>query len=241
MKEEKVIIKNIIFDWSGVISDSCKLHYLIVNSIFKKFSVREISFEELRKEWEQPYMKFYNKYLPKLTRKQEKDAYEEFLFEFPKPKLYFGIENLLHEFKNKGVNMIIISSDPMESIFFNIKRYKLDGVFQEIYHNVYDKRKIAKEVVLQSKFDLSKTIFIGDTVHDIKAGKAANIKTGAVTWGLHCKERLISVKPDFLISNLKELRSIILSSEYLDELIKLSKSNEKYEDNELRCNSRLLY
>jgi len=52
MKENSNLIKNIIFDWSGVISDSIKIHYFIVNNIFEKFGAKKISFEELRREWE---------------------------------------------------------------------------------------------------------------------------------------------------------------------------------------------
>jgi len=70
-------------------------------------------------------MHFYNKYLPKLTREEEKIAYKTFLSKYPIPKLYPGVVDLLRKFKKKGVNMIVMSSDPAEKIFFNIMKYNL--------------------------------------------------------------------------------------------------------------------
>jgi len=209
MKENSNLIKNIIFDWSGVISDSIKIHYFIVNNIFEKFGAKKISFEELRREWEQPYMHFYNKYLPKLTREEEKIAYETFLSKYPIPKLYPGVVDLLRKFKKKGVNMIVMSSDPAEKIFFNIMKYNLKGIFKEIYFEIYDKTKVTSEIIKQNQFNPRETIFIGDTIHDIEAGKSAKIKTAGVTWGLHSKEKLCLANPDFIVHDLKELESVI--------------------------------
>jgi len=48
------------------------------------------------------------------------------------------------------------------------------------------------------------TLMIGDTIDDIKAGKRANIKTGAVKWGLDGKRssnswnELLSLNPDYI-------------------------------------------
>ena len=58
MKEE---YKNIIFDWSGVINDNWETTLLTANKLFKHFNVPEITSEEFRREWIQPFMLFYNK------------------------------------------------------------------------------------------------------------------------------------------------------------------------------------
>jgi len=59
-------MKNIIFDWSGVIKDAFNSHHWVVNRIFRKYEIRELSAEELKVSWEEPYMIFFKKYLPKL-------------------------------------------------------------------------------------------------------------------------------------------------------------------------------
>lgn len=133
-------------------------------------------------------MLFYNKYLPKLSREKEKNAYESILSKISRIELYPGVVNLLKKFKNKGINMVIVSSDPIDKVFVNIKKYNLKKIFKEIYFNIYDKPEIANEVVKQNQFHPAETVFIGDTVHDIKAGKSAGIKTIGVSWGLHSEK-----------------------------------------------------
>jgi phosphoglycolate phosphatase len=55
-------------------------------------------------------------------------------------------------------------------------------------------------------------IIIGDSPEEIEVGKAAGIKTVAITGGYYSTARLKASKPDFLISNLKELIGIVKKS-----------------------------
>jgi len=49
---------------------------------------------------------------------------------------------------------------------------------------------------------------IGDSVVDIQAGKAADIKTCAVTWGLDSYQQLVETKPDLLIDQPEDLLNL---------------------------------
>jgi len=97
------MFKNVIFDWSGVVKDSLDSHLWLVNKIFKKFGAEELSMEELKENWVQPHMFFYNKYLPNLTEEAEKEAYKEAILskDCPKSKNYPGICELLKELKKR--------------------------------------------------------------------------------------------------------------------------------------------
>ena len=53
------------------------------------------------------------------------------------------------------------------------------------------------------------TLFIGDSTHDILAGKAAGTKTCAVTYGYRSREVLMEKKPDFIIDNFEEIIDLI--------------------------------
>lgn len=48
-------------------------------------------------------------------------------------------------------------------------------------------------------------LFIGDSPHDIRAGKAAGTKTAAVGWGPINRRILEAEQPDFLFNNLSEV------------------------------------
>ncbi len=55
----------------------------------------------------------------------------------------------------------------------------------------------------------SETLFIGDSTHDIVAGKNAGTDTCAVTYGYRSKEMLLAEKPDFMIDSFEELLNIL--------------------------------
>ena len=91
------MFKNIIFDWSGVVKDAFKGHLWIVNKMFEKFGVKEMSHEELQKKWEQPYMLFYNKYIPDLTKEDQDKLWHDLILDkdCPKSQEYPGMTDLI--------------------------------------------------------------------------------------------------------------------------------------------------
>ncbi|KKP59267.1 MAG: NUDIX hydrolase [Candidatus Magasanikbacteria bacterium GW2011_GWC2_34_16] len=204
------MFKNVIFDWSGVINDSIENHLLVVNKIFKRFGANEISMEELRENWLQPYMLFYNKYFPDLTIEEEQAVYKECIVNSPKSKPYLGIADVLKSFKIAEVKMVILSSDSPETLLPEMADFGLDGVFTDIVMDAYDKSKSIRGLIDRNNFKAEETIFIGDSNHEIEEGKRIGIKTGAVTWGYCTKTKLESLNPDFVIDTLEELKSVIL-------------------------------
>lgn len=208
------MMENIIFDWSGVINDNLITVHNSVNLIFKKYGVKKISLEEFKKEWEQPYMIFYNKYIPHLSHKEEVASYIEAhkasIIQFP-AKPYSYIQTTLNKFKNAKINMVVISGDPKENLLNDIKKFGLERFFKEINADVHNKVEIIEEVIKRNNFNPEETIFIGDTTHEIETGKLVKIKTAGVTWGFQNEDKIKSVNPDFVFHNLEEMESIILN------------------------------
>ncbi len=208
------MIKNIIFDWSGVINDDLFTVYKTVMVIFQKYGVEEISLEEFKKEWEQPYTRFYSKYgITRLSREKEVDLYLPLYKSMAsqyQPKAYSNIKDTLERFKEAGINMIVVSSSIRETILSDIQDFSLEGMFNEINSDIHDKTEVIHEIIDRNNFNPEETIFIGDTAHEVEAGKSAGTKTGAVTWGYNKEDRLRAANPNFIIHNLEELESIIL-------------------------------
>ncbi len=206
------MIKNIIFDWSGVINDSVNNHLFIVNEIFKKFNIKEINLNELRENWEQPYMFFYNKYLPNLTLNDEQIAYKQAVKKCPENNPFPGMVDLLKKFKREGIKMAILSSDFQETILSEIKSFGLDNLFVDIVTGMHDKNKSLIAMLKRNNFDKKETVFVGDSNHEIEVGKNVGIKTASVTWGFSPEKKLSNLNPDFIIHNLSELKSLILKN-----------------------------
>lgn len=203
------MIKNIIFDWSGVINDVIEKQLFIVNEMFQELGVREISLEELKETWEQPFMLFYNKYLPDLTLEEEKIVYQRIRSESKTSNPFKGIVDVLKKLKEKGIKMVVLTSDFPATVFPEIESFGLSGVFIDVNTDAHDKLNGAKELIKKHNFKNDETIFIGDSNHEIEVGKELGIKTGAVTWGFCTEEKLKTLNPDFMIHNIDELKEII--------------------------------
>jgi len=106
--------------------------------------------------------------------------------------------------------MIVISSNAREHLLSDIKKANLHGIFSEINSEVHDKSEDIRETIARNNFNPEETIFIGDTAHEVEAGKSGGTKTGAVTWGYNSEDKLKAAKPDFIIHDLKGLEGIIL-------------------------------
>jgi dTMP kinase len=212
VNQEKRIIKNVIFDWSGVIKDAVQDHVWVVNRMFKNLGDKEINLEEIRQNWEQPYMKFWNKYYPEMTLEEEQKIYYEAILskDCPPAKIYPGIIELIKKLKTRGVAMAVLSSDPPETLLEEVKKFGLENIFCEVINKIHDKADGINGLMERNNFKKEETVFIGDTNHEIEVGKRADIKTIAVTWGLYPEDRLKALNPDFLVHNIKELEEILL-------------------------------
>ena len=63
-------IKNVIFDWSGVLSDDFKPVYEATMLNMEYLIGKRITLEKFRKEFTLSYMNFWNKYVPELTKEK---------------------------------------------------------------------------------------------------------------------------------------------------------------------------
>jgi len=96
--------KNVIFDWSGVVKDATESHVWVINKMIEKFGgSRQMTLFELRENWEQPYMRFWNKIYPELTLEKEQQLYREVILDNSCPECgpYEGIVEVIKNLKEK--------------------------------------------------------------------------------------------------------------------------------------------
>lgn len=206
-------MKNIIFDWSGVVRDTVTSQLWIVNRIFEKYGVDKINLEEFRENWEQPYVLFYQKYLPEDYVEEDRvNIYREAVFDndCPKSSAYPHMVDLVHKIKSSGSFLAIVSSDLTETLLAEIKDWGLEGVFNEIITNADDKLASVQKLIEDNNLNKQDTFFIGDSNHEIDVSKETGIKSVAVTWGFTSERKLRAKNPDYIANTPMELESIIL-------------------------------
>jgi beta-phosphoglucomutase-like phosphatase (HAD superfamily) len=156
------MLKNVIFDWSGVVKDAAENQFWAINKILERLGLKKISFQEMQDNWEQPYMRFYNKYAPELKLEVEKKIYDAVIKEggYPASDSYPGIVDLIKELKSNGKSMVVLSSDSPNTLLPELKRFGLEGAFAQIFTNVYDKAKKIDKIIGKNNFKTNETIFI---------------------------------------------------------------------------------
>ena len=106
--------------------------------------------------------------------------------------------------------ILVVSSNSRKAIDQILSRHNFDQYFDDILSADFMLSKVDKIIHAMKEWEIGKerTYFIGDTVGDIREAKEAGVKTVAVTWGWHPKERLIKAAPDYLIEDPVELSQI---------------------------------
>ena len=202
-------IKNIIFDWSGTLSDDFTPVYQASMLVFKKLGREPISMEEYRREFTLPYMVFWNKYFPDLTKGEQDRLYAETINQVGEPTLYPGVVDELERLRSLSLNMIVISSHPHDKLMKEASAYGIQSFFQEINGGIHDKTETILGILQRNNFNPKQTIYVGDMTHDVDAGKKAGVMTVALGGGYQSKDKLMTSKPDHFIANISGLKKLL--------------------------------
>lgn len=203
------MIKAVIFDIDGVLLDSFESNYNFFKEVCVRAGHQPLTKDTFRKAFHLTLADFIKKYLAKGSRAEfnriYKIAYAAYL-EPEEPKLrpgsVEGIKNLAKEFL-----LGIVTGRMKEGVDEYLNYSKLRGCFKTVVHNGhYRKPKPAPEPILKAlrrlRVNPGEAVYVGDTLTDIKAAKAAKVRVI-----LFNKKRF--GKPDFWVRNFRELQGLL--------------------------------
>jgi phosphoglycolate phosphatase-like HAD superfamily hydrolase len=200
-----MMIANLIWDWSGTISDDLPNVYEACMRVFDAHKVPRISLVKFRNDCELPFVDFYARHIPGLSIGEEGRLFNRYFDSLPPPKPFPDAAMTLDELVRKHVRMLVLSSHPEKSLRSEARRYKLPSFFVALRGGVYDKIKAINGVMAEYCFEKSQTCFVGDMPHDILAGKHAGIDTVAVTWGYKRRQLLEPHEPTIIVDTWQQL------------------------------------
>ncbi len=188
-------MKAVIFDFDGVICDSFDIAYGINKMIYENLSVEE-------------YKDFFNGNLyghEKVTRKASRRYFELQEEVFCGLKIEENVKGELSKLKER-YELFIISSNKK----LLLERYFKDNnvsVFREILGVDEGKSKIEKFKILFERygFGAKDCVFVTDTLGDILEANKVNVKSVAVDFGFHDKERLEKGSPERIVSSFEDI------------------------------------
>ena len=131
----KIMIKAILFDWSGVLSDDMKTTYLTAIDVLKIRGINEpMDINRFKDLYELPWNRVYEKMGYNVDLSEENILWSR---EMPKhlhhTKLYPFTKKLLQDLKKEKIKVLIISSREENSIKQEIEQNKIGHLVDRIY------------------------------------------------------------------------------------------------------------
>ncbi len=180
------MIRNILFDFDGVILDSMTIRSYGFRKIFEKFDDELI--EKLLRYHNNNgglsrYIKikyFYNKLLGKEILEKDIQNYANNFSEIMKKELTnkdYLIADTLEFIKDgfKEYNLHIVSGSDGEELRFLCKELGVSNYFKSIHGSPTHKNELVESVLFDNDYVEKETILIGDSVNDYEAAEANNI------------------------------------------------------------------
>lgn len=124
-----------------------------------------------------------------------------------------GAEETLAELRRRGYTLGIVTSKGRRTTLLSLGHYGLERCLSAIVTLEDTQRhKPHAEPVLKALSVVGKTpaetLFVGDSVFDIMAGRAAGVQTGAALWGPFPRADLAAQRPDYLFETITDLLEV---------------------------------
>ncbi len=124
-----------------------------------------------------------------------------------------GVDQTLGELKARGFRLGVVSSKLRAGLLRGMNFYRMAESFDVIVagddcenHKPHPEPLLrAIEAIGASRHE---TIYVGDSVHDIVAGRAAETLTAAATWGPFPRRELEELRPDYLLDQPGDLLTL---------------------------------
>ena len=105
--------KAFIFDWSGTLSDNFHLFCKVCALIFTELGKEPIGPDEIKLKFTLPYMKFYNKYFPDLTKEKQDALFEKYIHTVGEPEIYKNVKETIDYLNKSGFELLNILETTM--------------------------------------------------------------------------------------------------------------------------------
>jgi phosphoglycolate phosphatase/pyrophosphatase PpaX len=214
-----VMVKGVIFDFDGTIVDSIDALWRSFNAGVKVFHLKTVVKGRLMGLMNEGHSlaEILRRIYPELRAESALGIISGIMDEIKNDYLAQGMERvrfsdgaeeLLVLLKARGLRMGIVTSrtSSAERVWDELEHRRMRQFIDAVVTGAESRRKPAPDAVIKclKRLNLSpgESVFIGDSQADIRAGKAAGVRTVAVATGVSAREGLEAESPDFVFDNL---------------------------------------
>lgn len=208
--------KGVIFDLDGTIIDSYEAIYIGLAHVFNHFSVPLFPFQQLGQylggSLEEILKPFFAPHEIEEAKHIFRNKYRDIYLD--KTSLLEGAREIIEELSRQSIRLAVASNKSGKFCRELLSHLGIDGFFSAIRGGGDAVRsKPFPDLVNAAVMDLglhpNEVVMVGDTVEDIRAGKAAGIDVYAIGNGYHPLERLIPERPRRILRELGDLPRVL--------------------------------
>jgi phosphoglycolate phosphatase len=198
----------VIFDSDGTLADTLPWMRSIFNDLAGEYRFRKVAadeFDEFRDLHGRELLKRLGLPLWKLplviaAMRRRMAAHEGPLQFFP------GMDSALKTLAGAGVKLAVVSSNSRA----NVARVIGPELLPLFYHldcgaSIFGKAAKLRSMVRRAVVSATETIYLGDEIRDAEAARDAGVAFGAVAWGQHRMETLLTEKPALAFQTVEEM------------------------------------
>jgi HAD superfamily hydrolase (TIGR01549 family) len=225
-KREKLKVAAVIFDLDGTLIDSIDIYFSIVEKALERLNLPGVSRSQILAAAESEDFK-WELVLPQdvLSRKEKiiDEAWAVINEIAPqmfadKLEIIQGVEGIVENLSSSGLKIGLVTSTQrkfLETKMQPLKNGGVDTLFEAIItSDDVEKRKPSPDPLIACALQLDmkpgNCVYIGDTTTDIKAGKAAGMRTIGVLTGFDEYSALENENPDAIIENVQKLPEVLV-------------------------------
>jgi pyrophosphatase PpaX len=127
---------------------------------------------------------------------------------------FAGVEETLNDLESLGYRLGVVSSKMRAGVRRGLDAYRMAGRFEVVIggddcenHKPHPEPLLRALEAMDASTD--EALYVGDSTHDILAGRAARVRTAAATWGPFPRVELEGLGPDYLLDRPADLLAIL--------------------------------
>ena len=191
------------------------LRYRRRTKTLEHFGGKPVELATYRREFRIPVIQFYGPRIPGYSMEE----IDEYFFSVYRRRLeeiafFEGAEDLLLLARRRGCSLFLLTTIPADIVREYLQRRGHADTFQAIYGSASDKRKLLPRILAEHQLQRDQTLYVGDTPHDVEAGRLARVRAGASTYGYSDVADLQAAQPDYCFHSIADLTTE-LDREYL--------------------------
>ncbi len=213
----EIMIRNIIFDWSGTLVDDLPAVWEATNYVLTQAGSAEMTLEEFRAEFCLPFTLFYDRHVPHVPLPQLETWFHSRFRQVQGSVCALPHAREFLEFcRARRLRTFLLSTVHHDHFALQSAATGLRDYLDKPYIGVWDKRKKIHDILEENRLEPQQTLFIGDMQHDIETARHGGIHSCAVLTGYNTLDQLQAAEPDLIVENLGELRDILQQDGQID-------------------------